>query len=95
MLPHRLTGSFTVLFAAILFAATPGSLAQSQPNLAQSQSEIPPTGMSITPLAAPGTIFQSLDPGLPTLPDFRVDMAVTAARSPDASDLRLLYQLWL
>jgi DNA-binding beta-propeller fold protein YncE len=71
------------LALTIVIAAFPGS------SLAQS-GQILPTGMSITPLAPTGTIFRSLDPGLPSLPDFRVDMAVTSAISPDGKTLLVL-----
>lgn len=50
--------------------------------LAQSQPEILPTGMALTPLAQPGTLFQSLNPGWPSLPNFRVDMARRASPYP-------------
>jgi DNA-binding beta-propeller fold protein YncE len=49
-----------------------------------------PTGMSITPLAAKGMTFQTLNPGLATLPDFLADMAVTTALSPDGQTLLVL-----
>jgi hypothetical protein len=37
------------------------------------------TGMKITPTAAPGALFQSLNPDLPDLPDFTAGQAVEAA----------------
>ena len=43
-----------------------------------------PTGQHITPEAATGALFQTLDPGLKDFPDFRVGMAVTTAVSHDA-----------
>jgi DNA-binding beta-propeller fold protein YncE len=46
--------------------------------------------MSITPLAAPGATFQALNPGLPSLPGFLADMAVTTALSPDGNTLLIL-----
>src|SRR6516165_1027033 len=76
--------------AATIFAFTVVLVLLPQAALAQSQPEILPTGMSITPLAEPGTTFQFLNPGLPTLPDFRVDMAVTSALSPDGNTLLIL-----
>jgi hypothetical protein len=75
---------------AIIFAFTVVLVTLPQAALAQSQPEILPTGMSITPLAEPGTTFQFLNPGLPTLPDFRVDMAVTSVLSPDGGTLLIL-----
>jgi YVTN family beta-propeller protein len=49
-----------------------------------------PTGMSITPTAAPGSVFTQLDPGIATRPGFTVDHAVSAALSPDATTLLVL-----
>lgn len=49
-----------------------------------------PTGMSITPLAARGSTLQSLNPGLPDLPDFTVDHPISSAVSPDGSTLLIL-----
>jgi YVTN family beta-propeller protein len=49
-----------------------------------------PTGMSISPLATPGSTLQALNPGLPTLPDFEAGMAVTTALSPDGHTLLTL-----
>jgi DNA-binding beta-propeller fold protein YncE len=49
-----------------------------------------PTGMNLTPLAPRGVTFQDLNPGLPTLPDFKAGMAVTTALSPDGHTLLVL-----
>jgi DNA-binding beta-propeller fold protein YncE len=77
--------SWSVLFVfAIALAVFPSA------TMAQAQGEILPTGMRITPLAPSGTTFQLLNPELPTLPDFRVDMAVTTALSPDGNTLLIL-----
>ena len=38
-----------------------------------------PTGQSVTPTAAPGAIFNSLNPGLTDYPDFTAGQAVTSA----------------
>jgi DNA-binding beta-propeller fold protein YncE len=54
------------------------------------QEQVLPTGMTITPLAAHGTIFQPLNPGLASLPSFNADMAVTTALSPDGKTLLIL-----
>ena len=56
----------------------------------QSQPEVLPTGMMITPTAARGSIFQPLNPGLPDLPQFTVDHPVTTAVSPDGITLLIL-----
>jgi len=49
-----------------------------------------PTGMSITPTAAKGSTFQSLNPDLPDLPQFTVDHPITTAISPDGNTLLVL-----
>jgi YVTN family beta-propeller protein len=49
-----------------------------------------PTGMRITPTAAPGSTFQLLNPDLPDLPQFTVDHPVTTAMSPDGNTLLVL-----
>ena len=49
-----------------------------------------PTGVRITPEAAPGSIFQALNPGLPSDPNFTVGQAVTTTISPDGKTLLIL-----
>src|SRR6266550_1213789 len=49
-----------------------------------------PTGVHITPSAAPGSSFQSLNPGLSFDPSFTVGQAVTTAISPDGHTLLIL-----
>jgi len=50
-----------------------------------------PTGKSITPEAAKGSIFQPLNPGLPApFANFVADHAVTTAPSPDGNTLLIL-----
>src|SRR5260370_11312530 len=50
-----------------------------------------PTGKSITPAAAKGSIFQTLTPGLPApFADFVADHAATTATSPDDNTLLIL-----
>lgn len=63
-------------------------LCGSQPG--QPESQLLPTGMLITPLAAKGTVLQSLNPGLPSLPEFIASMAVSSAVSPDGNTLLVL-----
>jgi YVTN family beta-propeller protein len=53
-------------------------------------SELLPTGMSITPTAAKGSIFQPLNPDLPDLPQFTADHPVSTAVSPDGNTLLVL-----
>ena len=49
-----------------------------------------PTGVRITPSAAPGSSFQALNPGLSFDPNFTVGQAVTTATSPDGNTLLVL-----
>ena len=49
-----------------------------------------PTGQTVTPTAAPGAVFQELNPGLATLPAFTAGQAVTSAVSPDGKTLLVL-----
>src|SRR5260370_39729803 len=46
-----------------------------------------PTGVRITPDAAPGAIFQALNPGLVSDATFTVGQAVSTAGSPDGKTL--------
>jgi len=54
------------------------------------QGQLLPTGVWITPAAAPGSSFTSLNPGLPTLPDFTAGQAVSTALSPNGKILLIL-----
>src|ERR1700758_5368358 len=53
-------------------------------------SEFLPTGVEITPTAAPGAVFQTLNPNLPSNPDFVVGQAVATSISPDGNSLLIL-----
>src|SRR5579884_3788366 len=46
-----------------------------------------PTGMAITPDAAPGSRFETLNPGLAAFPDYVAGQASNVALSPDARTL--------
>ena len=48
------------------------------------------TGQSITPSAAPGAVFQPLNPGLPDLPDYTAGQAGAVALSPDGKTLAIV-----
>jgi DNA-binding beta-propeller fold protein YncE len=52
--------------------------------------EFIPTGMKITPTAALGSVFQTLNPDLPNRPQFVADHAVDMATSPDGKTLLVL-----
>src|ERR1041385_7238592 len=64
--------------------------ARAQQKKRASAAEELPTGMSITPLAARGSTLQTLNPGLPDLPDFTVDHPISTAVSPDGATLLIL-----
>ncbi|THD77553.1 MAG: hypothetical protein E7812_15590 [Phenylobacterium sp.] len=49
-----------------------------------------PTGQSITPAAAPGALFQTLNPDLPDLPSYTAGQASAVALSPDGRTLLIL-----
>ena len=55
-----------------------------------SESVILPTGATITPDAAPGSVFQPLKVALPDYPNFEVDSAQTTTVSPDGKTLLIL-----
>jgi YVTN family beta-propeller protein len=54
------------------------------------EAEQLPTGLSITPTAARGAKFQTLNPELPKYPTFRAGQAVTTTISPDGKTLLIL-----
>src|SRR6185503_12905378 len=49
-----------------------------------------PTGQAITPSAAPGAIFQPLNPDLPSNPGYTAGQAAAVALSPDGRTLLIL-----
>jgi DNA-binding beta-propeller fold protein YncE len=54
------------------------------------EGEVLHTGMKITPTAARDAVFQSLNPGLPDLPDYIAGQAVSTALSPDGRTMLVL-----
>src|SRR5512146_93472 len=54
------------------------------------KGEPTPTGQAITPAAAPGAIFQALNPDLPSNPGFTAGQASAVALSPDGRTLLIL-----
>jgi YVTN family beta-propeller protein len=77
---------------AILGAFAIGaSIASAQlPNLSNQSQNLPNTGQQLTPLAIPGSGFQSLNPGLTDNPGWLAGQAVTAVTSPDRKTLLVL-----
>jgi DNA-binding beta-propeller fold protein YncE len=57
---------------------------------AVSQPVVLPTGATITPDAAPGSVFQPLTVALPDYPNYEPDSAETTAVSPDGKTLLIL-----
>jgi DNA-binding beta-propeller fold protein YncE len=53
-------------------------------------AELTPTGQALTPTAAPGAIFQPLNPDLPGDPAFTAGQASALALSPDGKTLLIL-----
>ncbi|MBA3811485.1 MAG: hypothetical protein H0X27_07560, partial [Caulobacteraceae bacterium] len=53
-------------------------------------AEVTPTGQAITPTAAPGAIFQPLNPDLPGDPSFTAGQAAAMVLSPDGKTLLIL-----
>lgn len=89
----KLNRLLVVLVTAIVVSCSSSSLpaaAAQQPSIASTAAESLPTGMSITPTAARGTIFQPLNPDLADRPEFIVDHPITTALSPDAGTLLIL-----
>ncbi|HET9838974.1 MAG TPA: bifunctional YncE family protein/alkaline phosphatase family protein [Candidatus Angelobacter sp.] len=64
-------------------------LAQSQA-ARKSAAQNLPTGMSITPAAAPGSRLIFLNPDLPSMPEFLADHPISTALSPDGQTLLVL-----
>lgn len=72
----------TVLASTTMFADTSV--------FASSEPVVLPTGATITPDAAPGSVFQPLTVALPDYPNFEPDSAETTAISPDGKTLLIL-----
>ncbi len=66
------------------------SLAALCATTAVSATEFTPTGQALTPTAAPGAIFQPLNPDLPDDPRFTAGQASALALSPDGKALLIL-----
>lgn len=88
---RRLRTTKTLVGAMFTLAVLlPFGAADAQGVSAQLASTQLPTGARITPTAAPGALFQRLNPNLPTLPDFQAGQAVSTALSPDGKTLLVL-----
>jgi len=79
-------GRIAWVLAVLMGLAARGALAQTP----QSKPEFTPTGQFITPHAAPGSIFEPLNPHLPGDPSFTAGQASAVALSPDGRTLLIL-----
>src|SRR5208282_1106786 len=80
---RRMSGVFAAVLASGLSAAAADS--GDSP-----KAEMLPTGQRITPEAAMGAQFHTLDPGLAAYPEHHAGMAVTTAVSHDGKTLLIL-----
>lgn len=78
-----LTTSVLTFLAGALPFGGPVALADTAPTLLV-------TGQTITPTAAPGALFQTLNPGLANYPNYRAGQAVKTAISPDGKTLLIM-----
>jgi DNA-binding beta-propeller fold protein YncE len=87
---------FAILVVAAIFfgwryRASKSAVAVAVPALPPMEStRVLPTGMTITPVAAPGSYFVPLNPGLGDMPAFVAGQPVTTVESPDGSTLLVL-----
>jgi YVTN family beta-propeller protein len=92
----RLGGLAVRVLAVAVFMASGVAAENTDSRGAQAQAHTTsegtfvPTGLHITPEAARGSIFQPLNPGLASDPNFTVGQAVTTAISPDGKTLLIL-----
>jgi DNA-binding beta-propeller fold protein YncE len=84
---YLLLSALLLVFALALLGTASAARAD---NDDLSRGEFIPTGVHITPTAAPGSIFQPLNPDLPSNPSFTAGQAVTTAVSPDGKTLLIL-----
>src|SRR5579862_7371620 len=85
-----LAGALMIASAASGFAGVPARPDDDDDTPVQDRAADLPTGMRITPTAARGARFTTLNPDLPGLPNFRAGQAVTTATSPDGKTLLIL-----
>lgn len=78
------------ILICLFWIALPAIFAQTASAAQKAEPEVLPTGMAITPTAAPGAIFETLNPNLPNFPDFVAGQAVSTATSPDGNTLLVL-----
>ena len=81
---------FASLCVVALSAPVNGAPAYPEKDAPNRNGTLIPTGVRVTPDAAPGSTFAPLNPGLVSDPSFTVGQAVTTAASPDGKTLLIL-----
>jgi len=76
----KLSRTFLLCSAAFAAPASAGTVA----------STLMPSGQYITPTAAAGAVFQTLNPGLTNYPNYRVGQALKTVLSPDGTTLLIM-----
>jgi hypothetical protein len=72
--------------AVVLYALVNRASAYPEKDTPVQNGTLIPTGVRITPDAAPGSTFAALNPGLVSDPSFTVGQAVSTATSPDGKN---------
>src|SRR5208282_3109508 len=78
---------YGALASAALFLA--GLTVHAQPPTAETP-QVLATGQKITPLAAPGSTIQKLNPGLAAYPNYEISQIMSATANPDGKTLLVL-----
>ncbi|HLY58118.1 MAG TPA: phosphoesterase [Stellaceae bacterium] len=79
------------LIGAMLLVALPAcALSEDHDDDDRAPRGLLPSGQVITPMAASGSVFTTLDPGLPDHPRYRAGEAVKTAVSPDGKTLLVM-----
>src|SRR5258708_35800461 len=81
---------FALALSALAIFSVTYSTAKADEDDKLKRGEFIPTGVHITPLAAKGSIFQPLNPGLVSDPSFTVGQAVCTPARPDGKTLLIL-----
>ena len=82
-------GAFFIAGTYVVLAMA-GAAQAGEPHRPAPGQQLTPSGQALTPWAAPGAKFESLDPGLKRFPAFRANQAVTTVISPDGRTLLVL-----
>ncbi len=87
---HRVTRSVARALLVTLLVMCAAAFADDDDADSAKSSSWLPTGVSITPEAATGALFQTLNPDIPGFPDYKAGQAISTALSPDGSTLLIL-----